>query len=51
MKPTRYEQQQRKHYGNIQGDSWLMKGTAGDDFLGFCDHKNSHKHVSDSILQ
>ena len=31
----------------IQGVSRLVDITAGGDFLGLCDHKSSHKHVSD----
>jgi len=31
----------------IQGVSRLVDITAGGDFLGFCDQKSSHKHVSD----
>jgi len=31
----------------IQGVSRLEDITAGDDFLGLCDHKSSYKHVSD----
>jgi hypothetical protein len=32
---------------NIQGVSRLEDITAGGDFLGLCDQKSSHKHVSD----
>jgi hypothetical protein len=32
---------------NIQGVSRLHVITAGGDFLGLCDEKSSHKHVSD----
>jgi hypothetical protein len=32
---------------NIQGVSRLVDITAGGDFLGVCDQKNSYKHVSD----
>jgi len=32
---------------NIQGVSCLADITAGGDFLGLCDRKSSHKHVSD----
>jgi len=32
---------------NIQGVSGLVDITAGGDFLGLCDQKSSHKHVSD----
>jgi len=28
------------------GDSWPMDITTGDDFLGLCDQKSSHEHVS-----
>jgi len=31
----------------IQGVSRLVDITAGGDFLGLCDQKSSHKHVSD----
>jgi hypothetical protein len=31
----------------IQGVSRLVDITAGGDFLGLCDKKSSHKHVSD----
>ena len=31
----------------IQGVSRLQGITAGGDFLGLCDQKSSHKHVSD----
>ena len=31
----------------IQGVSRLQGITAGGDFLGLCDEKSSHKHVSD----
>jgi len=31
----------------IQGVSRLADITAGGDFLGLCDQKSSHKHVSD----
>ena len=31
----------------IQGVSRLEDITAGGDFLGLCDQKSSHKHVSD----
>ena len=31
----------------IQGVSRLENITAGGDFLGLCDQKSSHKHVSD----
>ena len=31
----------------IQGVSWLVNITDGDDFLGLCDQKSSYKHVSD----
>jgi len=31
----------------IQGVSWLVIITDGDDFLGLCDQKSSYKHVSD----
>ena len=31
----------------IQGVSRLVNITAGGDFLGLCDQKNSYKHVSD----
>ena len=34
-------------YIYTQGVSRLQGITAGDDFLGFCDHKSSYKHVSD----
>ena len=30
----------------IQGVSRLVDITAGGDFLGLCDQKNSYKHVS-----
>ena len=33
--------------GDIQGDSWFVDVTAGDDFLGLWDQKASYKHVSD----
>ena len=33
--------------GYIQGVSRLVDITAGGDFLGLCDQKNSYKHVSD----
>jgi len=32
---------------HIQGVSRLVDSTAGGDFLGLCDQKSSHKHVSD----
>ena len=32
---------------HIQGVSRLVDITAGGDFLGLCDQKSSHKHVSD----
>jgi len=32
---------------HIQGVSRLSGITAGGDFLGLCDEKSSHKHVSD----
>ena len=32
---------------SIQGVSRLVDITAGGDFLGLCDQKSSHKHVSD----
>jgi len=31
----------------IQDVSRFVDITAGGDFLGFCDEKSSHKHVSD----
>jgi hypothetical protein len=31
----------------IQGVSRLEEITPGGDFLGLCDQKSSHKHVSD----
>ena len=31
----------------MQGVSRLYGITAGGDFLGLCDQKSSHKHVSD----
>ena len=34
-------------YIYIQGVSRLEEITAGGDFLGLCDKKNSYKHVSD----
>ena len=34
-------------YSVIQGVSRLSDITAGGDFLGRCDEKNSYKHVSD----
>jgi hypothetical protein len=34
-------------YKYIQGVSRLEDITAGGDFLGLCDQKSSHKHVSD----
>ena len=45
-KPTIYGQQQRTHYGNIQGNLWFMNVSAGDEFLGSCDQNSSYKHVS-----
>jgi len=35
------------HNRSIQGVSRLVDITAGGDFLGLCDQKISHKHVSD----
>jgi len=32
---------------NIQGVSRIVDITAGGNFLGLCDQKSSHKHVSD----
>jgi len=37
----------RAHACNIQGVSRLVDIAAGGDFLGLCDQKSSHKHVSD----
>jgi len=34
-------------YIYTQGISRLVDITAGGDFLGLCDQKSSHKHVSD----
>jgi hypothetical protein len=31
----------------VQGNSLLVEITAGGDFVGLCDQKHSHKHVSD----
>lgn len=49
FKPTRYARQQRKHWGNIQGDTRLMNYTVGDDFLSLCDQNVSYKHVPDFV--
>jgi len=36
-----------KYTSVIQGVSRLVYITEGGDFLGLCDQKSSHKHVSD----